>query len=76
MNVAAVGLAVAFACVCIMLDDWILLIIRVCVWVGVHRGCAVAACVEGLTGPGDIDGLWGFSWWLFGHGYQICIAVR
>ena len=36
INVAAVGLAVAFACVSIMLDDWFLLIIRVFVWVGVH----------------------------------------
>jgi hypothetical protein len=35
-NGTSVGLAVAFVCVLVTPDDWVLLISRVCVWVDVH----------------------------------------
>lgn len=62
-----VGPAVAFSWVSLAPNDWISLIIRVHVWVDVHRGCAVAAYVEELAGPGVVVALWGFGWWAFRH---------
>ena len=62
-----VGLVVASSWVFLTPDDRILLIIRVRVWVGVHRGCAVAAYVEELAGPGVVAALCGLDWWAFRH---------
>ena len=62
-----VCLVVASFWVSLTPDDWILLIIRVRVWVGVHRGCAVAAYVEELAGPGVVAALWGLGRWAFRH---------